>query len=122
MLYFGNSRKFKEEMLRIMDHGRESLSFLIIDASGISNIDYVGLKTLDELGKVAEERGIQLLLANVKGVVRKKVDAAGLVDDIVEATKAVEEVYRARCLSRVKKSASFTSRGGFDDGLIKGGG
>jgi len=73
MLYFGNSITFKQEMMRVMDSGGPHLLFLIIDASGISNIDFVGLKTLDEIKRVAEERGVSVLLANVRGMVKKKV-------------------------------------------------
>lgn len=55
-LFFANANGFKETMIHIMDH-EPGLAFLVIDASGISNVDLPGLKALDDIRVSGERSG-----------------------------------------------------------------
>ena len=87
------------------------LSFLIIDATGISNMDLSGLRSLEELEEEAKKRGVTLLLANVHGSLQRKAQAAGLLDKVgCEATvRAVEDVFTTKVLAPMKAAATKPS-------------
>jgi len=95
-LFFANCHAFKEEMLRVID-SNPGLSYMIIDATGISNMDLSGLKALEELEEEAKKKDVVLLLANVHGPLRTKAEAAGLLDKVGrDSFKTVEDVYASR--------------------------
>ena len=106
-LYFANSSAFKDAMIKLVQ-GSPGLRFLIIDAGGISNVDLSGLYALDELEIELDHIGVTMLLANVRGPLRKKAEAAGLLKRVgSEAVKAVEDVYSAKVLTTLAKDTTF---------------
>jgi len=106
-LYFANSSAFKDAMLRLVEDSPH-LMFLIIDAGGISNVDLSGLYILDELETELESRGVTMLLANVRGPLRRKAEAAGLLERVgPDAVRAVEDVFSAKVLTKFSKDSSI---------------
>ena len=109
-LYFANSSAFKDVMLKLVADS-PGLLFLIIDAGGISNVDLSGLYALDELEIELDHRGVTMLLANVRGPLLKKAEAAGLLERVgPDAIKAVEDVYNSKVLTKFAKDTTFVRR------------
>jgi SulP family sulfate permease len=78
-LYFGNVNFLKEVL---DDHLRQraDVHTVIIDASGINQIDASGEAAFREIVERYRTRGIELSLANVKGPVRDVFDRSGFSD------------------------------------------
>ncbi|KEF43056.1 MAG: transporter [Cyanobium sp. CACIAM 14] len=58
-LFYANANRFSEEVLRIVSQQREPVRALVIDASGIDDIDYSAGKALQELSRQLRRRGIR---------------------------------------------------------------
>ena len=85
-----------------------SLLFLIIDAGGISNVDLSGIYALDELEVELDARGVTMLLANVRGPLRKKAEAAGLLERVnPDAVKDLEDVFNSKVLTKFSRDSTF---------------
>ncbi|UCG58221.1 MAG: solute carrier family 26 protein [Phycisphaerales bacterium] len=75
-LYFANA-KFLEDRLRDAVAEKANLKWVIVDMSGVNDIDAVAVDTLEEIIKTYGEHGITFAFAAVKGPVRDVVARAG---------------------------------------------
>ncbi|MBX3272657.1 MAG: solute carrier family 26 protein [Sandaracinaceae bacterium] len=75
-LYFANASFFREEVDRLLldDAGVRAV---VLDASGINDLDASGEALLSELHTALESRAIRLYVANVKGPVREVLARGG---------------------------------------------
>lgn len=101
-LYFGNTSALRDTLARLERACPTPLRAVIIDASGINQLDSTGERALRDLHADYARRDIALTLASVKGPVRDVLDRSGLRDvlgpagvadsihDAVVAVKAVE--------------------------------
>lgn len=69
-LYFGNATYFRETMEGLVEGQSSSLRLLVLDASGIHDIDSSGIQALEETIDFLDNRQIDLYLAGVIGPVR----------------------------------------------------
>lgn len=81
--YFGNVA-FLRDALRRYEEERPRLRAIVLDASGINQLDYSGAVALREIHDEHEARGIALHYAAVKGPVRDVLVRAGLVQHVGE--------------------------------------
>ncbi len=75
-LYFANMA-FCENLLRKKIADEPDLKWILIDLSGVNDIDAVAIDTLEELMEDYQEKGIDFLFAGMKGPVRDLVARAG---------------------------------------------
>ncbi|EPS63999.1 hypothetical protein M569_10782, partial [Genlisea aurea] len=83
-IYFSNSNYIKERILRwltdedenLKDSGRQSIQFLIVEMSPVTDIDTSGIHALEELHRSLQKRDVKLVLANPGPVVIHKLHAA----------------------------------------------
>jgi SulP family sulfate permease len=75
-LYFANT-SFLEELLRKNIAGRSGLKWVIMDMSGVNDMDDVAIGALGEIIDHYKNQGIRFLLAGMKGPVRDLVARAG---------------------------------------------
>ena len=75
-LFFANMG-FLETLLRKRLAERPEVQWVIMDLTGVNDMDAVAIRTLEELMETYGERHIQFLFAGMKGPVRDMVDRAG---------------------------------------------
>ncbi len=75
-LYFANMA-FLEELLRNAVHDKPGLRWILMDFSGVNDIDGCAVETLEQLFEAYHESGIDFALAGIKGPVRDVVERAG---------------------------------------------
>ncbi len=75
-LYFANMR-FLEDLLRKSLADRPGVKWVIMDLSGVNDMDAVAIDNLEEIMETYQERGIRFLFAEMKGPVRDLVERAG---------------------------------------------
>ena len=63
---------------RVLDHASGGTTVLVLDASGVNDVDATGADMLDALLDELDDLGVQLHLAEVKGPVRDVLRRAGL--------------------------------------------
>ena len=78
-LYFANM-SYLEDLLRRSITGRPELKWVILDFSGVNDIDDVAIDTLEGMMEHYEMQRIRFLIANMKGPVRDLVTRAGWGD------------------------------------------
>ncbi|WP_332695094.1 SulP family inorganic anion transporter [Halalkalibacter lacteus] len=76
-LHFANS-SFLEEKLSKLIQLHPDTSWIIIDMSGVNDIDTVSIEKLEEIiDYYEEERNIKILFANMRGMIRETVNKVG---------------------------------------------
>ena len=81
-LYFGNINFLSETLERFEERATEPLRAVVIDASGINQIDASAETALREILDGYRRRGIALYLAGVKGPVRDVLARSGFSDEL----------------------------------------
>jgi len=81
-LSFVNAVNVKRLILSHVDELERDSGALVLDASGINDLDATGAEMLDEILIEVEERHIALHLTDVKGPVRDVLRAAGIWDQL----------------------------------------
>jgi SulP family sulfate permease len=75
-LYFANM-SFLEDMLQQTMGGRKTLKWVIMDLSGVNDVDGVAMDTLEKIMEAYRYRGVEFLFAAMKGPVRDLTAKAG---------------------------------------------
>ena len=75
-LYFANM-KFLEDRLALDLASRPQVKWIVLDMSGVNDVDAVSVDSLEELMQAYEHRNIQFAFAGMKGPVRDVVNRAG---------------------------------------------
>jgi SulP family sulfate permease len=83
-LYFANIEFMKEKLEELEIQSGKTLEQVIIDATGINDVDSSALHALEEVIEEYHSRDIQVIFANVKGPVRDIFKRSGLVDLVGE--------------------------------------
>ncbi|MGD8860205.1 MAG: solute carrier family 26 protein [Myxococcales bacterium] len=78
--YFGNVTFLKDTLRELEARSPEPLEALVLEASGINQLDSSAEDALEELERDYRERGIKLMFSHVKGPVRDVMLRTGLLD------------------------------------------
>ncbi|XP_061375314.1 sulfate transporter 3.1-like [Gastrolobium bilobum] len=89
-IYFANASYLRERITRWIDEeedriktaGETSLQYVIMDMSAVGNIDTSGISMLEEVKKIADRRGLQLVLVNPGSEVMKKLNKSKVQEHI----------------------------------------
>ena len=81
-LFFANSLYFKEFIESVVEAQPHPLKGLILDATGINDIDSSGLHALEETSLFLKKNGIIFYIAGLIGPVRDRLYKAGLMEKI----------------------------------------
>jgi sulfate permease, SulP family len=73
-LYYANESHLMQDILGIVKNASPSLNWLCLSASMISDIDFSGLESLKQLQADLKERGVELVLSDLKDQVRKQLE------------------------------------------------
>jgi SulP family sulfate permease len=78
-LFFANAEYLVDHLRRLEDQrGDGALTKVVLDASGVDNLDSTAAKTLAKITDGYRKRGIVFAIVNVKDEVRDVMDAAGV--------------------------------------------
>uniref|UniRef100_A0AC35TFV5 STAS domain-containing protein n=1 Tax=Rhabditophanes sp. KR3021 TaxID=114890 RepID=A0AC35TFV5_9BILA len=69
---------FNPDLERTDKSSEKFKKYLIVDASGITAIDSMGVKCIDELAEELKKHDVRLLISNCKGNVRQMCESCGL--------------------------------------------
>ena len=67
-LYFANAAYFENKMLELIARNREQLKYIIVDVTGINQIDASGEDVLSSLVELCSISGIEILFARAEGI------------------------------------------------------
>ncbi len=81
-LYFGNVAHFKESIKDLINESGHRYKFMLIDASGIHDIDSEGVRALKEINYFLSKQKIKLGISGVIGPVRDMLYQSGFNDVI----------------------------------------
>ncbi|XP_054800863.1 sulfate transporter 3.1 isoform X2 [Prosopis cineraria] len=89
-IYFANASYLRERITRWIDEEEDrikvteetSLRYVIMDMTAVGNIDTSGISMLEEIKKVVDRRGQQIVLVNPAGEVMKKLNKAKFIEEI----------------------------------------
>ncbi|BBH10271.1 sulfate transporter 3 [Prunus dulcis] len=89
-IYFANTNYLRERITRwindeedrIKSAGESSLQYVILDMTAVGNIDTSGISMFEEVKKLVDRRGLQLVLANPGSEVMKKMNKSEFIENI----------------------------------------
>ena len=81
-VWFGNAQLLTERIRNLVDEAPQPVRTLVIDAAGISDIDFTGAKALDDLIRELKKRGIALGVARTSGLVPRDLARSELLQDL----------------------------------------
>ncbi|CAL8125178.1 unnamed protein product [Prunus armeniaca] len=88
-IYFTNTNYLRERITRwindeedrIKSAGESSLQYVILDMTAVGNVDTSGISMFEEVIKLVDRRGLQLVLANPGSKVMKKMNKSELIEN-----------------------------------------
>jgi SulP family sulfate permease len=92
--YFGNVTFLKDTVTRLLGEHSE-LKALVLDASGMNELDSSALEALRDLERDLGDRNIALYLAHVKGPVRDVMERAGWLERLRSEKRVFHRVHDA---------------------------
>ncbi|ACY14886.1 SulP family inorganic anion transporter [Haliangium ochraceum] len=95
-LYFGNVSYLRDTLAALEERRETPLRAVILDATGINQLDSSAEQALRDLYEGYRRRGIPLLLAGLKGPVRDVLGRSGLMDEL-GTERVFFEVHEAMC-------------------------
>ncbi|CAL4920877.1 unnamed protein product [Urochloa decumbens] len=87
-IYFTNASYLRERILRWIneeeerskENGEMGVQYVVLDMGAIGSIDTSGTSMLDELKKILERRGMQIVLANPGSEIMKKLNSSKVLE------------------------------------------
>ncbi|CAB3777253.1 putative sulfate transporter [Paraburkholderia ultramafica] len=73
-LFYANTGRFSEEVLKLVNDASPPLRWVVIDASEINNVDYTAGKTLIQLGSELDKRGVGIAAVALPTGVRHEIE------------------------------------------------
>ncbi len=83
-LYFANTVRFTEEIVRLVDEAKPQVTWLDVDAAAMVDIDYSGADTVRQVHTILQKKGVTLVFSNVIDHVKQELDRYGLTKLIGE--------------------------------------
>ncbi len=77
-LFYANASRFTDEVLKILTMQKEAVKGLVIDASGIDDIDFSAGKALQQLRRQLQDKGVRTAVVTVSKTMKKEMERFGL--------------------------------------------
>ena len=111
-LFYANTGRFTEEVLKLVNEASPPLRWVVIDASEINNIDYTAAKTLIQLGSELDKRGVGIAAIAIPAGVRHEVERY----DALRTANAHREIFATvdqaiETLSKISPTTPVASTG-----------
>lgn len=113
-IYFANAEFLEKTVMEnIKDADDETVYALVLDFSGVGDVDSSGLHSLKEISKSLKTRDISVYIAQHKVPVRKRMERAGLIkDDVIPKEHLFHSLHQAvkEAQADVLRRSAFTVR------------
>ena len=83
-LWYANATDFRTEMTAAIDQGDQALTLVVLDAMGMTDIDYTGAHALRRLLGQLDSSGVSFAMARASNTVRRDLARSGLLGLIGE--------------------------------------
>lgn len=83
-LWFGNANWFREELLAAIPEGSDRPDLVILDTTGVDDIDYTGNSAVIQVAELCELRTVEFAIVTHPGKTDTAFHKGGLVEDIGE--------------------------------------
>lgn len=83
-LWFGNANWFREEMLTAIPEDADKPDLLVLDTTGVDDIDYTGNSAVIQVAELCELRTVELAIVTHPGKTDTAFHKGGLISDIGE--------------------------------------
>jgi sulfate permease, SulP family len=77
-LYYANAARFSQEILKLVKGAEPKINWFVLDAAAITNIDFTGADTVQQVYQILHKKGVTLLFSNVVDNVQEQLDHYGL--------------------------------------------
>lgn len=106
-LWFGNANWFRETMLKAIPEDADKPDLLILDMTGVDDIDYTGNNAVVQVAEICELRSVELGVVTHPGKTDTAFHKGGLVGDIG----------KQRLFNSVDEAVATMAQESFDDDL-----
>ena len=103
-LFFANCRVFQNRAAKLIETSPDPLYGFVLDASGILDVDLAACESLSEFHEQLRDRGIRLVIANLRGNVQERLVIGW------EAATTVEGLFAANVDAAVRDLHQTTTR------------
>jgi MFS superfamily sulfate permease-like transporter len=79
-LFYANATRFTGEVMSLVEGADPPLTWFVLDAAAMGDLDYSGADTLRQVRNELDSRGTRMVLCSVDPTVRKLLDAFGLTE------------------------------------------
>jgi SulP family sulfate permease len=110
-LYYANAVLFSLEIRKLVEGVEPKINWFVLDAAAITNIDFTGADTIQQVHQLLQKQDVKLLLSNVADNVKKQLDHYGLTaligeDYFYDNLAEVLEAYQKQTNQAVGEPAS----------------
>ncbi len=81
-LWYGNAEYIRLRILQMLDSAAEPVRALVLDANGMSDIDYTGVRMLGELMAELEQRKVAIAIARSSHLIHRELKRSGLLHSL----------------------------------------
>ncbi len=81
-LWYGNADYVRSRVRQLVDSAAQPVHALVLDANGMSDIDYTGARTLGELATELQQQGVTIAIARSSHLVHHDLKHSGLLREI----------------------------------------
>jgi sulfate permease, SulP family len=81
-LWYGNAEYIRLRILQMLDSAAEPIRALVLDANGMSDIDYTGVRMLGELVAELERRKVATAIARSSHLIHRELKRSGLLQNL----------------------------------------
>jgi sulfate permease, SulP family len=81
-LWYGNAEYIRLRILQMLESAAEPVHGLVLDANGISDIDYTGVRMLDELSAELKQRKVATAIARSSRLIHRELKRSGLLQGL----------------------------------------
>jgi SulP family sulfate permease len=83
-LWYANASRFRTDLTAAVDHAGHSLGLLVLDAMGMTDLDYTGARALRHVLDQLDHSGVSFAMARINSTVRAGLARSGLLARIGE--------------------------------------
>jgi len=81
-LWYGNAEYIRQRILQMLDSATEPVHALVLDANGMSDIDYTGVRKLGGLIAELKQRQVATVIARSSHLIHRELKRSGLLESL----------------------------------------
>ncbi|MGH3151445.1 MAG: SulP family inorganic anion transporter [Streptosporangiaceae bacterium] len=81
-LWYGNAEYIRQRILQVLKSAAEPMHALVLDANGMSDIDYTGVRMLGELITELKQRKVEVVIARSSHLIHRELKRSGILQSL----------------------------------------